>query len=244
MQHFLLTTAILFARLRAMAVHLKDRNTQIPNGLTYYLPQTKWRSRSGSSFRGITEALYYHLQGNPAVLKQLGWPLDMTFIGNKVDEFNAKLCESQGWMEFIAQGEPGGGRVVPFPFQFPAPGVLDSLKRVAAGPGALVEWINSGSEAVIPEVSERRAGICAGCSANQPGNFFVQAVSEAIRKAENNARTWQLRTSKDADLKTCAICLCPLRLKVHIPIDKILGRLEPEVRSELPPHCWILTESK
>ncbi len=92
---------------------LKNRQAQIPGGLTYFLPQTQWRPREHSSFQGITEALYYHLQANPRVLATLGWPLDMQFIADKVDEYNSEICQKMGWLEYIQAGGGQPGR--PFP---------------------------------------------------------------------------------------------------------------------------------
>lgn len=81
---------------------LANRNTDIPNGLQFYLPATGWRPRPHSSFQGITEGLLRHLQGNPAVAAKLGWELDYNFLAEKVDEFNAQICVTNGWKDYLA----------------------------------------------------------------------------------------------------------------------------------------------
>jgi hypothetical protein len=93
-------------------VRLKDRNRQIPGGLTFYLPATRWRPREHSSFQGIVEALEHHLAANPTVAARLGWPADRRFIEGKVDEYNAMLCQAQGWTDYIMAG--GGQPARPF----------------------------------------------------------------------------------------------------------------------------------
>jgi hypothetical protein len=102
----------------SVMLRLNNRQQQIPNGLRYYLPQTKWASRPNASFNGIVEGLYRHLQGNPSVLKTLGWKLDFNFLADKVDEYNAKICEKMGWGGYIMEvGEEavGGQPKRPFP---------------------------------------------------------------------------------------------------------------------------------
>jgi hypothetical protein len=229
----------------ASMVRLKNRNVQIPNGLTYYLPQTKWVPRQNSSFQGIAEALLYHLKGNPQVAKALQWPLEIGFISDKVDQYNAKLCETNGWTEYIT--EAAGGRPAGDPFSFPPPSHLARLSRVAAGGKTLVEWLASGAEAVPSELSEARAAVCATCPFNEPGNlsnFFTRATSEAIREALNQRREWKLQTSRDQDLGVCSACLCPLALKLHLPISRILKGLDAETKAALAPACWIKLESE
>ena len=92
---------------------LRNRNEQIPGGLTFFLPQTGWRPREHSSFKGISDALYYHLRANPHVASALGWPLDQVFVADKVDEFNAEFCLTMGWNDYITAG--GGQSARPFP---------------------------------------------------------------------------------------------------------------------------------
>jgi hypothetical protein len=92
---------------------LRNRNESIPNGLTFFLPQTGWRPREHSSFKGIADALFYHLKANPHVAASLGWPVDQAFLADKVDEYNAEICLRMGWNEFITTG--GGQSARPFP---------------------------------------------------------------------------------------------------------------------------------
>jgi hypothetical protein len=228
-------------------VRLKNRDGGIPNGISFYLPQSKWVPRPHSSFRGVTEALYNHLQGNPGVLKATGWKLDMNFIADKVDEWNAKLCETNGWSDFITT-EAAGGRpaMSPFPFLTPQQRV-SRLLAVAAGSETLVEWLASGAEAVSGDLANSRAVVCAACPMNEKGtlsDFFTTAASEAIRRSLNLRREWKLETTEDEKLGVCSACYCPLRLKVFLPLDRILKRLAPEIQAGLPDFCWIKREQK
>ena len=86
----------------------------IPGGVTYYLPLSGWRPRVNSSFRGVVDALYEHLRGNPTVLARLGWPLDKSYIEGQVDAYNTKICETNGWSQYITDEAAGGRPAPPF----------------------------------------------------------------------------------------------------------------------------------
>jgi len=98
------------------------KRDQIPNGLSFYLAASRWSPRPNSSFQGIVESLYRHLQLNPTVLTQLGWQLDLGFLSDKVDEWNANLCQKMGWKQYIQEVAPAVGGQPGRPFRRrPAP---------------------------------------------------------------------------------------------------------------------------
>lgn len=222
---------------------LRDRNRQVPNGLKYYLPQTKWSARPWASHSEITDSLLAHLTGNPHVAQNLGWPLDRNFIADRVDEYNALICQQMGWVDYIT---PDGGQAAQVPFTSAA-SQLNRLGNVVAGAEVLVEWIKSGAEAVPQDLANERAGTCTSCKFNDRGDFtrfFTVPVSEAIRVALRQRSDMKLSTTHDHEIQVCSICLCPLRLKVHVPIESIMKRLPVETREKLPTHCWIKKEGK
>lgn len=233
-----------FAAYKSIAMpRLIDRNRQIPNNLTFYQPETGWRPRPYSSFNGIVQALVMHRQANGYLAAKHGWELDPIKVANEVDEFNALLCQKMGWTEYITQG--AGGRPSPPPFPHPPMPVIGKLGRLAAGAKVIVDWIASGEEAVPGDLAEKRAAICAGCIANEPGDwtrFFTVPASEAIRRELSRRRDWKLSTSQDAKLNVCTACWCPLPLKVHMPIDRVMSKLDPEAKAALVPNCWIRSE--
>jgi hypothetical protein len=99
-------------------IRLKNRNVQIPNGLGFYLPATGWSPRKGSSFQGVADSLFVHLQANPAVVAKLGWKLDRNEIADRVDQFNAQVCEANGWTDYIYTVAAGGQPGRPFQWGF------------------------------------------------------------------------------------------------------------------------------
>lgn len=219
---------------------LKDRNRFIPNGLVFYQPQTKWRSRPWAGFNQIVDEVIGHRTANP----WLNASIDRATVEAEVDQFNANLCAQMGWGDYIVTVEGGAVPSAPFPVRRQSPGSL--LQNVAAGSEALVEWIGSGAEAVSKVTSNQRAETCSKCPFNGRGGlerFFTLPVSNAIRAAYNQLRDWRLSTSFDDKLGVCEICSCPLPLKVHVPLNLIKKRIPEATFAALPDHCWMKRES-
>lgn len=214
-------------------MQLRQRNKQIPNGLRFYIPQTKWTT-GGGSFNSIVDQVIAHRAANPW-LKQ---PTDRPTVEAEVDSFNANLCVQMGWNDFVIGGDPSPPLLNP-------PSLGQRLANVAAGSEVIIEWIASREEAVAPEKANARAAVCAKCPMNEKGDwlrFFTKPVSEAIRGALSLRSNWNLTTPDDFHLGTCTGCDCPMRLKVHIPIERIRQKLKPETLARLHPDCWIPKE--
>jgi hypothetical protein len=226
-------------------VRLIDRNRQIPNGMTFYQPETKWTPRTWAGFNEIVTSLIAHRKSNTFLMSKHGWPVDQVTVENEVDLFNARICHNMGWTDYYTSD--GGAPPAPFLFPpqaqvMPLSGKLSQL--VAAGP-TLVEWITSGAEAVSQELSNKRAEICSRCPMNGKGDwtaFFTVPVSNAIRDALNSRRSMNLSTPYDPMLGVCQACDCPLPLKIHMPIDKIKSKMKPEAYDALVGECWIRNE--
>lgn len=222
---------------------LISRQRQIPGGVKFYQAATKWASTPWASFDSVVNSLISHRKGNPALTEKHGWSTDYETVANEVDEFNAHICESMNWKDYIT----GGGGAQPAPFSSWQGKPLGNLPNIVAGAKVLVDWINSGAEAVPIQQAESRAAICVKCPKNEKGDwtrFFTVPVSEAIRAELEKRRGWNLSTSHDNELRICGACLCPLKLKVHVPIDKINARISDEARANLDSGCWIRSESK
>lgn len=222
---------------------LKDRNSQVPNGLSFRQPETGWWSRdvlgSHPSFDTLVRAVQTHRMGNP-VLLQKGLRTDYDGVAAEVENYNALICQERGWTKYILGGSSAAA---------PAPKVVSlprRLRDVAAGADTLVSWIRSGADAVPSAQSESRASVCTRCPKNRDRkltDIFNVAVSEAIRAAYNQREKWNLKTSLDDKLGICDVCFCPLKLKVHMPIKSIMDKLPQSTYQELPEACWIRSEN-
>lgn len=224
-------------------LRLKDRNKQIPNGLIFYVPQTKWKARRGQSILQIANQLIAHRKANPHLMAKFKWSIDLNEVMDEIDTFNAQVCKRMGWTEYIVD-TAAGGRLSAFPFP-KLPKVVSDLRAVAAGGLALVEWIRSKEEAVSTEKSERRALVCSTCKQNGAGpwtSYFTVPVSNEVKKALQQRRDWNLSTTHDEKINVCEVCYCPLRLKVHVPTKFIKEHIPKDVLVQLPPHCWMLSD--
>ena len=227
---------------------LKNRNSQIPNGLRFYCATLQWHSQPGASFRSICESYAMAVRANVAKCKAAGIPTDMSGIEARVDEFNSKICEQNGWHQYLQQGGAASPGQVPFAGRNSPPVSLSrTLANVAAGAETLVEWISSGSEAVPQDQANRRASICSACPLNSKGDWtrlFTKPVSEAITVQLQKRSNMGLSTPWDDSLRVCGACLCPLKLLVHVPLAVKLKHMSAEAHDALDKSCWILAEEK
>jgi hypothetical protein len=230
---------------------LKNRNMQIPYGLKFYDANLKWTSRENMSFTGICQGVLNARLANPGVTKAKGLSTDMRAIENEVDQFNAAICEQHGWTEYITSGA-GGAASVPFSNPVrrpPSRGVISRLKNLAAGSSVIVEWLESGAEAVPQEQANQRAGICVQCPKNGTGGwekYFTEPASNAIRAVVNRKREMKLQTPLDDKLGVCEACDCPMVLKIWLPLAKFLPKMSETAKGDLSkenPKCWILVEA-
>lgn len=202
-------------------------------------PELNWTSRPGS-FENIVGQIIKVRLGNPHHTKKHGWATDHDAVANELDAYLSKICLDHGWTKYVQSGEGDSP-----PPTSARPGLRRSAGNAVAGAKILIEWVSSGEEAVHTMVSTRRASVCAACPVNKPGDmlsFFTKPVSDAIKLALNQRAGWKLETPHDGKLGVCEACGCPLKLKVHVPIDRIINKLSPETVSALDAKCWILEE--
>lgn len=235
-----------------MAYRLKDRNRQIPNGLRFLQPETNWQPSRFASFSVIVNSLISHRKTNPKLVAQKKWSIDPEVVANEVDAYNALLCARHGWTSYIIDGSEGA--VAP-----PKPQALlqqeksalaaaaDKAKKIWSGIRTLNDWIDTGTPPVEKMVSELRASICASCPQNGKGDFtawFTKPAADVISKQIEKLAKLKLSTTNDAKINICEVCFCPLKLKVHTPIQHIKAHMSPEVIAALRavPQCWIPKE--
>lgn len=224
-----------------MAVRIKNRQLFVPGGWKFFQPETSWNLPNNVSFDVGVQAIIAHRKGNPFLIQKHGWSIDPHQVAEELDRFNARFCEQMGWTDYI-MGTP----IVDAPNpHLPRP-ILQSLQNVADGAEPVIEFLKDPSQAVPRTLANHRAEICATCPKNGKGDFtrwFTIPLSQAIRRAVSAQNEIQLTTPSDEALNVCEACLCPLKLKVHFPIGLITKHMNPDIRKELDPRCWILHES-
>ena len=231
---------------------LKDRNRQVPNGYSFYLPEVKWEApKNFPSFTVVANGLEQVINANPYLAQKNGWPRDRKGIEDWVDTYNATLCAHMGYTDFLAGGE-GGAAVVPKsqpPHQNLASlaSVAARAKELVAGAKTLIEWLDDGEKPVDRDLAQSRASTCMECPKNEKGGWtrwFTVPASELIKRQVEKAQSLSMSTVHDESLHMCTACMCPLKLKVHVGVDWILKRLSPHQREGLKEgkDCWILRE--
>src|ERR1035437_1925879 len=231
-------------------LRLKDRQRQIPGGYRFYLPELKWSAPGNfPSFTVVCSALNQVIRANAYLATKHHWPVDEHGIESWVDLYNATVCSRMGWADYVL--EDVGGTL---PKSSPPPHNLASLsaaaaraKELVAGARTLVEWIDSGAPPVDRDLAQSRALICSTCPKNEKGDWthwFTTPAAELIRRQVQKAADRSISTVYDEKLHLCVACHCPLKLKVHVPIDWIAKRLSPDQIAKLKeaPNCWILSE--
>lgn len=226
--------------------HMKSRDNHPPGGWRFLEPVTNWSAPPWQSFAATVAAVVSHRNGNPPLVNQYGLSTDPEVVASEVDGYNAAICKANGWTEYYAEDDSPK----PFPqSQYkPVAAAVGNLRKTAIGVKAIQEWIGEGLKPVERTTAENRAVICANCKENDPDPNWIQkldAAASAVIKGLIEAKNkMALTTGQDSKLFTCAVCDCPLRLKVWSPPEVVQNNTPPDIRAKLPSHCWILSESK
>lgn len=121
-----------------------------------------------------------------------------------------------------------------------------AVSRVTGGGALLLEWEESKLPPEPADVSARRASFCVECPRNGKGDFtrwFTIPVSNLLKQRIQRLHQLELKTPYDDQLGVCEACECPLKLKVHTPMQLVLKHLKPEAKSMLWEKCWILNQT-
>lgn len=230
-------------------LRLKNRQQSPPGGFLFEQSKTGWQNWKVDpptqwDFFGLCRALQQHRLAN----QQFKFSTDMAAIEQEVDYANAlRVARIPGADTYVINDQ------MPVP-KSPAPAPIRQLQalavavnKVSAGADTIEDFDQSGARPVSKEQSEIRAGICVTCPQNGKGDltrWFTVPLSERIRKQIELREGRGLVTTFDDLIGVCEACLCPLKLKVHFPIDLIVKHMDEKTKTELDPKCWILEEMK
>jgi len=225
---------------------MKDRNKFPPGGWRFYVPETKWSIQPWISFDAAVAQIIQHRQGNTFLTQSKGWSLDPFVVADELDAFNAAVCQQMNWMAFISEGGPDTSP----PKAMSPSGLSNALSaagKLRAGLNTIREWEIAGGNLVPQEKADARATTCSTCVKNVRGDltsWFTVPAAELIRKQLESRNNLKIYTHMDPLLGVCEACACPLKLKVHCPLDIVEAKMRPEDRAALDSGCWILNEGK
>jgi len=155
---------------------LKDRQRQVPGGFKFSLDQVGYSAPPFASFDVIVDGVLAVIQANPDKAAKYAWPTQRSQLADWVDEYNAGLCASYGWKDFILDESPQAGQAQYRPDLWPLwARTMHGLKADAdKGVGDTVERIiGSDNSAKLKSWYQATFGRSCGCDG---------------RKADFNAR--------------------------------------------------------
>lgn len=229
-----------------MIYRLRDKNRPLPNGVSVYDQHTGYRAAPFTSYTEQVNGVMNARLGNPGNVARYKLPVDYDSCADFVDRQLGRIAFDHQWTDFYiaTSGEQGGSpAAAPFPRRSPVARVAGVAKAAVLS----VQWIESGAEAVVTELSTKRAETCAACPKNETGDWlstFTIPAAAAIRKALEARSGMKLSTPVDDQLGVCQVCDCVTRLLVHVPLQKKLSVMPREIHDALPPNCWVITEEK
>lgn len=225
---------------------LKRREVAIPNGMVAIEPATGFKSSPWTAFEAQCQGWQQARAGNPGACKRFRKSTDMDAIRQEVDEQLGQMLHDRGFHDYVntilREGGGAEAAVRPFIHRNPAERIAQVVKAAAVS----VEWITSGAEAVPIEQATKRGAVCVKCPLNNNHadwlSLFTKPAAEAIKKALEARGQMQLKTPCDDELGVCDACDCVTKLKIHMPIDKILSMMPQNIFDGLDASCWIRAE--
>lgn len=212
-----------------------------PGGWQFYQPQTGWSPPTpiASTFDQTVTLIIKHRLANGAIVAQHNLSTNFDAVAAELETFNKRRLG--------IPDQPSPKSLPPRSLPQAVAAAVAAVGKMADGIGLLLEWLPEG-KSVAPELSEKRAHTCAHGANSQPCPFngkgdltswFSVPVSEKLRKMTEARKDLKLETSEDQNLGVCNVCLCPLKLKVHVPMDFVEKHTKPETMAQFPSFCWI-----
>lgn len=124
--------------------------------------------------------------------------------------------------------------------------LMGRFRKANTGVQTLSDWWGSGGNPVPAVVANDRAMTCSMCPQNEKNpdwfSLFTVPVADRIQSLIEERKQMKLETPNDEELGRCRACDCPLKLKVHVPLEEIKRHMKPQEASKLDQSCWILLE--
>lgn len=95
------------------------------------------------------------------------------------------------------------------------------------------EWFKAGGKCVPQEEADRRAEICSKC----PENLNLTGCWACFAIIRGLTALFGKKTQYDKELRSCNVCGCTLKAKVHMPEE--IMHATPQPRKPWPEWCWM-----
>lgn len=123
--------------------------------------------------------------------------------------------------------------------------LAEQARSIPRGLEVIKNWLGEGGTVVHEILAQKRANICLACPCNQKGSILKAAFAEAVRFHLEVKNQLGIRVQGEKSLGECSVCMCQLRLKVHVPIETVHRHMMPgerEILLEKAPQCWQINE--
>jgi len=207
---------------------LPNRIVSPPGGWRCRMPETGQEFKGASSQQVISQLR--------ASYKANGYPEPADYMAM----VEAYVCSKQP--DYCTGNHPANVPIEGFTFHT----VLQGLRTLG-------QWswhsLKRGARQYVPqELANERARTC---TTSGPGGTPCPFNDEPQGCTSCNAASMQAAvriivgersTSSDAGLKSCRICNCGLKAKVHLPHAVLYDNMPQAQFEKLPPYCWMVTE--
>lgn len=128
-------------------------------------------------------------------------------------------------------------------------GIAEAASSAFNAQDIIRDWLGDGLKPVPRPEAQARADICTGrlsgrpCPKNQPGSRLFGFAARRIQSFVERKNELKLEVEGETKLESCAVCLCDLKLKVHVPMPHILHGTPDSMLlkfdEQAPPDCWM-----
>lgn len=212
-----------------------NEHTIPSGGWRFRQVQTGWEIKNPVSvtFSQATVEIIKHRMKNPAICAKHNLSTEPDVVSAELMTYNRKR---------LGIPEPSAKQAPFFGHRSLGAHVADAaakIRRAAQGTGVILDWWNSKAPPVVPELASQRAQVCIACPKHTEGDWFTVAPATLIKEAIAARSDVKIETPYDDQLKSCGVCMCLMRLKVHCPLEYILAKTKPEIMAEFPSSCWV-----
>jgi hypothetical protein len=125
--------------------------------------------------------------------------------------------------------------------------VASSVADAVVGARIIYEWWGEGGRPVPQELAQGRADNCIACPNNTVERSWLSGLSETAQEHLQFRSKEKMSVKGEEKLGICVLCSCPMKLKVHTPIELIHEHTLPETIQKLDGVlglCWVRDELK
>lgn len=246
-----------------MNIELLKNRSQPPGGWSYWCPKGQMDFPGGFAFDVQVGKIRAYRAANPG----LNLPSDLgavrhalllhTFLRLRKQQgleetmkwFSVTDTDDAAILDLVKKKAQNLQTEQPNESAKPAGGnsLLSTVANLSEGARILSDMFGENRSPVSPTTAFSRAGICAPCKKNEPGNWLARlagALGPFIKEQLEAKKQMSLETPFDDKLTSCKVCDCCLPLLVWTPILTIAERTDPKTLNKYPKHCWKKNELK